>query len=133
MGFGEKLKNFIAPLEDEEEMNLSESETDTLTQYEAPKIEGATNKIAANTNIVLFEPRQFEEAQEIASHIKQKRACAINLHRMPNEYRQRIIDFLSGVIFALEGSINKVGDNVILCSPKTMPVGGEISLNDNER
>ena len=107
MGFGEKLKNFIAPLEDEEEMNLSESETDTLTQY--------------------------EEAQEIASHIKQKRACAINLHRMPNEYRQRIIDFLSGVIFALEGSINKVGDNVILCSPKTMPVGGEISLNDSER
>ena len=51
---------------------------------------------------------------------------------MPSEYRQRIIDFLTGVIYALDGSINKVGDNVILISPKTMPVGGEINLNSNE-
>ena len=92
-------------------------------------MKGATKSVA-NANIVLFEPRVFDEAEEIANHLKAKRACAINLHRMPNEYRQRIIDFLTGVIFALDGSINRVGDNVILCSPKSMPVGGEITLSE---
>ena len=131
MGLTDKIKTFIAPEEDEEELELSNEEAEALSQYEQPQVQGAS-KVAANTNIVLFEPRHFDEAQEIANHLKAKRACAINLHRMPSEYRQRIIDFLTGVIYALDGSINKVGDNVILISPKTMPVGGEINLNSNE-
>lgn len=131
MGITDKIKNFIAPEEDENELELSSEEAEALSQYEQPKVQGAT-KVASNANIVLFEPRHFDEAQEIANHLKAKRACAINLHRMPNEYRQRIIDFLTGVIFALDGTINKVGDNVILISPKTMPVGGEINLGASE-
>lgn len=131
MGFTQKLKDFIAPEElDDEELELTSEEVETLSQYEEAKVKGAT-KVAANTNIVLFEPRHFDEAQEIADHLKAKRACAINLHRMPSDYRQRIIDFLTGVIYALDGSINKVGENVILCSPKTMPVSGEITLNSD--
>ena len=51
---------------------------------------------------------------------------------MPADYRQRLIDFLSGVVYAIDGTINKVGDNVILCSPKSMPVGGQISLTEGE-
>ena len=83
-------------------------------------------------NIVLFEPRNFDEAEEIGMHIKSKRACCINLHRMPSEYRQRIIDFLSGVVYGVDGSIKKVGENVILCSPKNLLVGGDIHLNGSE-
>ena len=102
-----------------------------LSQYEQPQVEGAS-RITANANIVLFEPRTFEEAEEIGRHLKLKRACAVNLHRMPSEYRQRIIDFLSGVIYGVDGSIRKIGENVILCAPKTMPVGGEINLSGSE-
>lgn len=131
MGIGEKIKNFIAPEETDEELELSQEEASVLSQYEQPQIEGAS-RIAANVNIVLFEPRTFEEAEEIGHHLKLKKACAVNLHRMPNEYRQRIIDFLSGVIYGVDGSIKKIGDNVILCAPKTMPVGGEITLSPNE-
>ena len=56
----------------------------------------------------------------------------MNLHRMPSEYRQRIIDFLSGVIYGVDGSIKKIGENVILCSPKNLQVGGDINLNGEE-
>lgn len=130
MGIGDKIKEFIAPVEDEEELELSSEEASVLSAYEKPKNDGAS-KIADSANIVLFEPRNFDEAEEIGRHIKNKRACCVNLHRMPLEYRQRIIDFLSGVIFGVDGSIKKIGENVILCSPKNLQVGGSIDLNSS--
>ena len=129
MGLGKKLKDFIAPIEEEDELELTEEESRAISQYEKPQVEGAT-QVAENSNIVLFEPRTFDEAEEIGYQIKQKRACAVNLHRMPNDYRQRIIDFLSGVVYGVNGSIKMIGDNVILCAPRTMPVSGDISLTD---
>ena len=123
MGIGDKLKNFIAPEDEEEELELTKEEAEAVSPYEESK-----TSISTDTNIALFEPRNFDEAQEIGYHIKNKRACCINLHKMPSEYRQRIIDFLSGVIYGVDGSIKKIGENVILCSPKNLQVGGEINL-----
>ena len=131
MGFGDRLKEFIAPEEDEEEqLELTKEEAEAVSPYE--KNLSSSSAITANTNIVLFEPRNFDEAEEIGHHIKSKRACCVNLHRMPSEYRQRIIDFLSGVVYGGDGSIKKVGENVILCSPKNLQVGGDINLNSDE-
>ena len=123
MGFGDKIKNFIAPEDEEEELELTQEEAEAVSPYEEGKA-----KITADTNIVLFEPRNFDEAEEIGHHIKSKRACCVNLHRMPSEYRQRIIDFLSGVVYGVDGSIKKIGENVILCSPKNLQVGGTINV-----
>ena len=134
MGIIDKINDFIAPEVDGEEENgivLDRDEAEAISAYERPTLKGSQN-ITANTNIVLFEPRNFDEAEEIGMHIKNKRACCINLHRMPSEYRQRIIDFLSGVVFGVDGSIKKVGENVILCSPKNLLVGGDIHLNASE-
>lgn len=131
MGLMDKINNFIAPEEDgdEEQIELSPEEADAVSPYEKGTLESSSN-ITAATNIVLFEPRNFDEAEEIGYHIKSRRACCVNLHRMPSEYRQRIIDFLSGVVYGVDGSIKKIGDNVILCSPKNLQVGGDINLND---
>lgn len=127
MGFGDKIKNFIAPEDEEEELELSKDEVEAVSPYEESK-----SNITADTNIVLFEPRNFDEAEEIGHHIKSKRACCVNLHRMPSEYRQRIIDFLSGVVYGVDGSIKRIGENVILCSPKNLQVGGEINLTPEQ-
>ena len=126
MGFTDKLKDFIAPAEEEEELELSEDEAKALSAYEEPR-DSSASKISAAANIVLFEPRNFDEAEEIGRHIKHRRACCINLKSMPNEYRQRIIDFLSGVIYGVDGAIKKIDDNVILCLPKNLQVSGNIS------
>ncbi len=134
MGIIDKINDFIAPEVDDDEQNgivLDRDEAEAVSAYERPTLKGSSN-ITSNTNIVLFEPRNFDEAEEIGMHIKSKRACCINLHRMPSEYRQRIIDFLSGVVYGVDGSIKKVGENVILCSPKNLLVGGDIHLNGSE-
>ena len=128
MGFGDKIKNFIAPEDEDEQLELSKEEAETVSPYEKT----GSSSISADTNIVLFEPRNFADAEEIGHHIKNKRACCINLHRMPSEYRQRIIDFLSGVVYGVDGSTKKIGENVILCSPKNLQVGGDINLGPEQ-
>ena len=130
MGLTDKIKDFIAP-EVEDELELSKDEASALSAYEKAQ-NSSVSGITASTNIVLFEPRNFDEAEEIGHHIKLNRACCINLHRMPTEFRQRVIDFLSGVIFGVDGQIKKIGENVILCSPKKLQVGGDIDLGAQE-
>lgn len=136
----EKLKNFIAPLDDDDDDNqyeekeqvlqYKESETKPVSSYEATKT--SVNTIPTNASMVLFEPRSFEEAEEIAKHLKNRKACVVNLHRLQREYAQRTIDFLTGVVFALDGTIQKIGHNVILCTPKNVNVTGDISLESDD-
>lgn len=128
MSFKDKFKSFITPVDDEEYIEFSSSETENLSEYEKPKGKGVPN-IPSNTKMVLFEPRSFEESEDVARYLKEKRAAVVNLHRLQRDYAQRTIDFLTGVVFALDGSIQKIGHNVILCTPNTIGVEGEISMS----
>lgn len=130
----EKLKNFIAPVDEEddyeEELEYTQEEAVPVSTYESKQTK--VSKIPNNAQMVLFEPRSFEEAEEIAKHLKQKRACVVNLHRLQRDYAQRTIDFLTGVVFALDGTIQKIGHNVILCAPRNVGVDGAISLDSDD-
>ncbi len=128
MGIMNKFKNILAPEEDELEFD---EEDLPLSDYEAPANKNFT-KVASDTKMVLFEPRSFDEAEDIARHLKDKRAAVVNLHRLNREFSQRTIDFLTGVIFALDGSIQKIGANVILCAPKGVGVHGKISVEPTD-
>ena len=130
MGIFDKIQDFVAPVDGEtDSLELTKEEAETISTYEQPLTSG--NTINPNASIVLFEPRNFDEAEEIGKHIKKGRACCVNLHRMPSEFRQRVIDFLSGVVYGVNGTIKKIGENVILCSPQKLQVGGEIDLNSD--
>ncbi len=135
MGIINKFKEFVAPVDDdamEDELEFTEEEARSISQYEQATSKGVS-KMTGNTKMVLFEPRSFEEAEEIARHLKERRAAVVNLHRLQREYAQRTIDFLMGTVFALDGKVQKVGRNVILCTPRTIGVDGEISLEqENE-
>lgn len=121
----DKVKEFILPSAEENELELTKEEMGTISSYEQAKHSGVSN-ITSDTDIVLLEPRVFEEANEIAIHIKGHKACCINLHHLDVQYRQRVIDFLSGVVYGVDGTIKKIGDTVYLCSPKDFQVGGNI-------
>ena len=94
MTFKQKLKDFISPVEEEEFLELSQQEASALSEYEKPHNKNVS-KIPADTKMVLFEPRSFDEAEEVARHLKSQRAAVVNLHRLPKEYSQRSIDFLT--------------------------------------
>ena len=86
--------------------------------------------IPSGTRIALFEPRSFEEATAIAMAIKKGNSATVNLHRLTKEYAQRTIDFLTGVVYALDGRIEKIGHNLIMCSPKNVTISGSITMDN---
>lgn len=132
MAIKDKIKNFIAPIEEDDELELTHDDLRALSDYEQPKSSTSGSRLQTDTKMVLFEPRTFEESEEVARHLKDRKAAVVNLHRLPPNFAQRTIDFLTGVVFALDGSIQKIGHNVILCTPKTIGVSGEISFDLNE-
>ena len=131
MGLKDTIKNFVSSEVADEELELTDEEIEESSNYEAPNAKGV-GRMFSDVKMVLFELRSFEEAHEIANHLKMKRAAVVNLHKLDDKHKQRTIDFLTGVIYALDGVIQKIGHNVILCSPKSMPVQGEITLESDE-
>ncbi|KOO40724.1 cell division protein SepF [Priestia koreensis] len=79
------------------------------------------------TKMILTEPRAYSEAQEITDHLKAKKVVVVNLHRVARDQAVRIVDFLSGTVYALGGDIQKVGENIFLCTPDNVDVSGTIS------
>jgi len=80
-----------------------------------------------NVRVVLSEPRSYDEAQEIADHLRSRRAAIVNLQRLRGDLSLRIVDFLSGTVYALNGSISKLGPNIFLCTPDTVEIQGAIT------
>ena len=129
MSFKDKFKNFIAP--EDELIELDYDDVASLSEYESPKNKNAT-KLSQNVTMKLYEPRSFDETEIIASDLKARKAVFVNFHRLQKDYAQRTIDFLTGVTFALDGKIEKVGHNTILCTPNSMGIEGEINLDLDE-
>lgn len=89
--------------------------------------------IQQTAKVVLCEPRTYEEAQDIADHLKNRRAVVINLQRMSTDQAKRIVDFLSGTVYAIGGDIQKLGINIFLCTPDNVDVSGSITEMFHER
>jgi cell division inhibitor SepF len=77
--------------------------------------------------VMLVEPKSYEEVQEIADHLCSRRGVVINLQRVPAEQAKRIIDFLSGTVYAINGTIQRIGHKTFLCLPEYMEVQGNIT------
>ena len=107
MGFKDKFKDFISPIEEDEDyVEVEEHEAKNLSEYERSSSQ-SMSQVKTDTRMVLFEPRTFEESEEVARHLKERRAAVVNLHRLPATFQQRTIDFLTGVVFAIDGTIQK--------------------------
>lgn len=80
-----------------------------------------------SSKVILIEPRVYAEAQDISEHLKNKRAVVVNLQRIDRDQGVRIIDFLSGTVYALGGDIQRIGTDIFLCVPDNVEVAGAIS------
>lgn len=83
--------------------------------------------VQKSAKVMLIEPRTYDEAQEIADHLKNRKAVVINLQRISHDQAKRIVDFLSGTVYAIGGDIQKLGVNIFLCTPENVDVTGSIS------
>ena len=82
--------------------------------------------------MILLEPRAYSESQQIADHLKKKNTVVVNMKRVTPDQAKRIVDFLSGTVYALGGDLQKIGGGIFLCTPKNVDVEGAISDDDDK-
>ena len=82
--------------------------------------------------MILLEPRAYSESQQIADHLKKRNTVVVNLKRVTNEQAKRIVDFLSGTVYAIGGDLQKIGGGIFLCTPKNVNVEGSITEDDDK-
>ena len=118
MAFGKKIKEMISDDENNEESYYT---------TEAVMMPQGSGKM------ILLEPRAFSESQQIADHLKKRNTVVVNMKRVTSEQAKRIIDFLSGTVYAIGGDLQKIGVGIFLCTPKNVNVEGSISDEDNSK
>lgn len=79
--------------------------------------------------VIVIEPKTFDDAQQVANNLREKKPVVINFEKTEAEDAKRIIDFISGTTYALNGEIKKVGHNVFLCAPSNV----NVSYTEDER
>lgn len=87
---------------------------------------------AGSGKMILLEPRAYSESQQIADHLKKKNTVVVNMKRVTPDQAKRIVDFLSGTVYALGGDLQKIGAGIFLCTPKNVDVEGAITDDDDK-
>lgn len=118
MPFGKKIKEI-----------MSDDDINENSYYTA---EGITVPNGTG-KMILLEPRAFSESQQIADHLKRRNTVVVNMKRVTQEQAKRIIDFLSGTVYAIGGDLQKIGTGIFLCTPKNVNVEGTISEEDTNK
>lgn len=116
-----KLKNIFKD-DDETEVIGTEDEYYAVSESDALK---EADKVG--NKMILLEPRSFSESQAIADHLKSRNSVVVNLKRVTSAQAKRIIDFLSGCIYAIGGNMQKIGVGIYLCTPKNVNIQGKIT------
>lgn len=81
----------------------------------------------SENKMILLEPRAYSESQQIADYLKNRSAVVVNLKRVTPDQAKRIVDFLSGTLYAIGGDLQKLGGGIFLCTPNNINVEGKIS------
>ena len=141
MGILDDFKKWAHPYEDEDEEyeddfpdlkdhgdNSAFSDRGRGGERRAEERRNKVVNINATTQlkVVLVKPERFENASEIADHLKEKRTVVINLESTNKDIARRLIDFLSGVAYAGEGKIKKVAANTYIITPYHVDIMGDL-------
>ena len=148
MGFMDELRKLTHPYADDEDIYKQEEESFKASKpvrtpvfeeaYTAPAPSAADRRrpsgsskvvnISATTSlqVVLARPERFEQAMELADHLREKRAVVINMEACDKALTRRVVDFLSGCAYALDGRVKKVAVSTFLATPCNVDIVGDI-------
>ena len=145
MGLMDELKRIARPYEDEDEDEgfddfdtMGTGRLDrTAVQKAAPRVESGydsdrrSNKVVnihttTQLQVVLVKPDRFENAAEIADHLREKRTVVLNLEQTSKDVSRRILDFLSGAAYAQEGKVKKVALSTYSITPYNVDTLGDL-------
>ena len=154
MGFLDELKRLTHPYEDEmeddydedEDVYEDEEEPEDVEptpppreepsrrrerEYQEPPRRNSGGKVVnihatPQLQVVLVKPERYENASEIADHLRDKRTVVLNLEKTQKDVARRLLDFLSGVAYAQEGKIKKVALQTYIVTPYNVDIMGDL-------
>ena len=130
MGLLDEIKRLARPYEEEEEDAYEEDFTPVNTRENTRDLERRNKVVNIHTTtqlqVVLVKPERFENASEIADHLRDKRTVVLNLEQTDKNIARRLIDFLSGVAYANEGTIKKVALATYIITPYNVEILGDL-------
>lgn len=135
MGIFDELKRLTHPYDDDEdEFDDFDPVPRRETRVPAPQAaayEDRRNKVVnihttTQLQVVLVKPERFENAAEIADHLRDKRTVVLNLESTQKDVARRLVDFLSGVAYANEGQIKKVAVSTYIITPYNVDIMGDL-------
>lgn len=83
--------------------------------------------------VVVVEPRSFDEAKDITDNLKNRRPVIVNLEQAEPEMAKRVVDFVSGATYALNGSLQKVGNGIFLFVPNNVDIASDLKDQAKEK
>lgn len=116
------IKSFFGSNKGEEDESTQDEE-----YYNTSKEEYHMENGMAGSKMMLLEPRAYSESQQIADYLKNRNAVVVNLKRVTPDVAKRIVDFLYGTIYAINGDLQKLGGGIFLCTPNNVNVEGNIT------
>ncbi|HZW83228.1 MAG TPA: cell division protein SepF [Candidatus Deferrimicrobium sp.] len=118
MGFDDEMSEDIIEQEEKEQDIIEEPRQ----RKGAPVLSIHTQK---QMKVVIMEPASFDDAQNIADQLKNRRPVIVNLEGAERNLAKRIVDFVCGTAYALNGSMQKVGNGIFLFVPSNVDIAGE--------
>jgi len=130
------IEGMMGSLEDPHSMYFDENESENFSitldgEYKGMGIQIAKDLKSGN-KMILVEPRAYSESQQIADYLKNRNSVVVNLKRVTSDQAKRIIDFLTGTIYAIGGDLQKLGNGIYLCTPNNVSVQGKMSENEEK-
>jgi len=124
-GWYDKVLNFLGYSDQADEDDSFEYADDT-----GPKGRSRTPVISLHTSpevrIVVLTPVSFDEVEKIANQLKSRKTVVVNLSKTTKELSQRILDFLGGTVFALNGSMQRVSSDTFMFAPSNISIQAEL-------
>ena len=117
---------FIKKWLSSEEQDVFDANTDNNNYYTLNNEESLKDNDGKN-KMILLEPRAYSESQQIADFLKARNTVVVNLKRVTSDQAKRIVDFLSGTIYAIGGDLQKIGGGIFLCTPNNVNIQGKIT------
>lgn len=83
-------------------------------------------------SVVVLEPASFDDSQKIADYLRGAKPVVVNFQNTDNVVAKRMTDFISGTIYALGGSMRKLGRNILVCAPKNVDIDAGEEMYDDK-
>ncbi|QDR80703.1 cell division protein SepF [Sporomusa termitida] len=103
---------------EESEAKIKQKNNNVVSLPMAP----SSQQQGKQVKVMVVEPFSFDDAQHVSDYLKSRKPVVVNLENTDPDIAKRMIDFISGTTYALNGQIQKVGNHIFLCAPNNVDV-----------